>query len=40
MSEGQISVFEQEEEKMGELYEKRIKKTGSVHIRQHWGAFA
>ena len=32
MSEGRISIFEQKEEKMEKLYEKKIKKTGSVHI--------
>jgi hypothetical protein len=40
MSEDRISIFEQEEEEMEELYEKKIKKTGNVHITQHWGASA
>jgi len=40
MSGGRISIFEQEEEKMEELYEKKIKKTGNVHIRQNRFAFA
>jgi len=40
MSEDRISVFEQEEEKMEEWYEKKTKKTGNVHMTQHWVAFA
>jgi len=40
MSEGRISIFEQVEERVEEIYEKKIKKTGNVHITQHWSAFA